>query len=119
LKLTPDDPNVQYHLAFAMLQTSRKDEAVTLLQTIVTAHPDHAQAQYQLGKAQLDADQYQAAIEHLEAAARLDPNKDYIHYQLQSAYRKAGRTTEADAELKIYREIKEKKREASNSQPRQ
>jgi tetratricopeptide (TPR) repeat protein len=119
LKLTPDDPNVQYHLAFAMLQTSHKDEAVALLQTIVAAHPDHAQAQYQLGKAQLDAGQYQPAVEHLEAAARLDPNKDYIHYQLQSAYRKVGRSSDADAELKIYREIKEKKREASNSQPRQ
>lgn len=119
LKLTPDDPNVQYHLAFAMLQTSQKDEAVKLLQTIVAAHPDHAQAQYQLGKAQLDAGQYQAAIEHLEAAARLDSNKDYVHYQLQAAYRKAGRTADADAELKIYRDIKDKKREAGNSQPRQ
>ena len=119
LKLTPDDPNVQYHLAFAMLQTSRKDEAVALLQTIVTAHPDHAAAQYQLGKAQLDAGQYQPAVEHLEAAARLDPDKDYVHYQLQAAYRKAGRTADADAELKIYRDIKEKKREAGNSQPRQ
>jgi len=118
LKLTPDDPNVQYHLAFAMLQTSQKDEAFKLLQKIVTAHPDHAQAQYQLGKAQLDADQYQAAIEHLEAAARLDPSKDYIPYQLQSAYRKAGRTADADAELKIYRDMKEKKREPGNSEPR-
>jgi len=118
LKLTPDDPNVQYHLAFAMLQTSQKDEAVKLLQTIVTAHPDHAQAQYQLGKAQLDAGQYQAAIEHLEVAAQLDPSKDYIPYQLQSAYRKAGRTADADAELKIYRDMKDKKRDAGNSQPR-
>ena len=72
-----------------------------------------------MGKAQLDAGQYQPAIEHLEVAARLDPNKDYIHYQLQSAYRKAGRTADADAELKIYRDIKEKKREVSNTQPRQ
>ena len=116
LKLSPDDPNVQYHLAYALLQTSRKDEAVALLQKIVAAHPDHAQAQYQLGKSYLDSGQNQAAIEHLEAAARLDPSKDYIHYQLQSAYRKAGRTADADNELKVYRDIKAQKREASTPQ---
>ncbi len=119
MKITPDDPNVQYHFAYALLQTSRKDEAVALLQTITTAHPDHAQAQYQLGKTLLDSGQYQQAIEHLEAAAKYDPNHDYVHYQLQAAYRKAGRTADADRELGAYKQIKEQQREKGNPQPKQ
>jgi tetratricopeptide (TPR) repeat protein len=119
MKITPDDPNVQYHYAYALLQTSRKDEAVALLRTITTAHPDDAQAQYQLGKALLDAAQYQQAIEHLEAAAKYDPNHDYVHYQLQAAYRKAGRTADADRELAVYRQLKDQQREKGNPQPKQ
>lgn len=118
LKNLPDDPDVQYHLAYVLLQTSRKEEAVAMLQKLTAAHPEHAQAQYQLGKVLLDDGENQPAIEHLEAAARLDPNEDYIHYQLQSAYRKAGRTAEADNELKVYRDIKERRREAGNPQPK-
>ena len=118
MKLTPDDPNVQYHLAYALLQTSRKDEAVAMLKTITAAHPDHAQAQYQLGKALVDAGQYQEAIEHLEAAAKYDPNHDYIHYQLQAAYRKVGRTADADRELAVYKQIKEQQRDKGNPQPK-
>ena len=83
---------------------------------MLAAHPDHAQAQYQLGKELLDTGNVDEAVPHLEAAARLDPEKDYIHYQLQAAYRKAGRTADADKELKIYREIKDQKREKSVSQ---
>ena len=118
MKITPDDANVQYHLAYALLQTSRKDEAVAMLRTITTAHPDHAQAQYQLGKALLDAGQYQQALEHLEAAAKYDPNHDYVHYQLQAAYRKVGRTADADRESAIYRQMKEQAREKGNPQPK-
>ena len=33
-----------------------------------------------------------------------------MHYQLQSAYRKAARTSDADRELQLYRQIKERDR---------
>jgi len=92
---------------------------VAMLKTITAAHPDHAQAQYQLGKALLDAGQYQEAVEHLEAAVKYDPNHDYVHYQLQAAYRKAGRTADADRELAVYKQIKEQAREKGNPQPKQ
>ncbi len=113
LKNSPDDPQVQYLLAFALLQTSHKDEAATLLRSVVAAQPQHAQAQYELGKLLLEQGQTADAITHLEMAEKADPSPDYIHYQLQSAYRRAGRTGDADRELKVYRAIKEKKREIS------
>jgi hypothetical protein len=38
---------------------------------------------------------------------------------LQAAYRKAGRTAEADKELQVYREIKDQKRQQSVPQHNQ
>jgi Flp pilus assembly protein TadD len=78
---------------------------------VVAAHPDYANAQYELGKILLDRGQTDDAITHLEAAARLRPETDYMHYQLQAAYRKQGRTADADRELEIYKGLKAKSRE--------
>jgi tetratricopeptide (TPR) repeat protein len=119
LKLSPNDPDTQYNLAYALLETSQKDQAMAILRALVAAHPDHAQAQYQLGKELLASGNAEEAVQHLEAAARLDPQDDYIHYQLQAAYRKAGRTADADKELAVYREIKDRKRETGSPQPKQ
>jgi tetratricopeptide (TPR) repeat protein len=118
LKLMPGEPDTEYNLAYALLETSQKDQALALLRKLLAAHPDHAQAQYQLGKELLASGDKDEAIPHLEAAARLDPEDDYIHYQLQAAYRKAGRTADADKELAVYREIKDRKRGTGNTQPR-
>lgn len=110
LTLSPNDPEVQYYLAYALLQTSRKVEAAALLQTVIAAKPNHAQAQYQMGKLLLEDGNAEDAIKHLEIAERNDPLTDYIHYQLQLAYRRAGRTADADRETNIYREIKARHR---------
>lgn len=106
LKLNPQDVEAQYYLAFALLETSQKDEAMSLLRTVIAEKPDHAQAQYQMGKVLLEDGKVDEAIPHLETAARLDPDSDYIHYQLQAAYRRAGRTADANRELEIYKQIK-------------
>ncbi len=111
LAATPDDPEVKYNLAYALLQTSQKERAVALLRSLITAHPNHPQAQYQLGKVLLDDGHMPEAVEHLQIAARLEPQTDYIHYQLQAAYRKNGKTGDAERELAVYRDIKAKKRD--------
>lgn len=117
LTLSPDDPDVQYYLAYALLQTSHKDEAVTLLRSVIAAVPTQAQAQYQLGKVLLEDGKTDEAIQHLEVAAKYAPTAAYIHYQLQSAYRKAGRTADAKRELKVYSEIKAHQREMTPGHP--
>ncbi len=106
---------MQYQLAYALLQTSQKDEAMQLLRTVVSERPEHPEAQYELGKLLLEGGNVSEAIEHLEVAARLDPAKDYIHYQLQSAYRKQGRSADAARELASYRAIKAKRRESPST----
>lgn len=110
LNVSPGEPDVQAALAFALLQTSHKAEARTLLDQTVTAHPDHAESQYELGKLILEGGDATGAIPHLEASEKSDSTKDYVHYQLGTAYRKSGRTTDAEREFKAYREIKDKHR---------
>jgi Flp pilus assembly protein TadD len=119
LKLSPNDPDTQYNLAYALLETSQKDQAMAILQKLTTEHPDHAQAQYELGKELLNLGDKNGAVAHLEVAARLEPNVDYIAYQLQAAYRKAGRASDADKEMQVYREIKDNQRDKNVSQPKQ
>ena len=120
LRLSPEDANVQYALAFALLQMSRKDEAKPMLEGIVAAHPEQAEAQYQLGKLLLEEGKMPEAIGHLEAAERASSaapggTPDYVHYQLGTAYRKAGRAADAEKELTLYREIKDRKRAGTTS----
>ena len=117
LTISPDDPNVEYSLAFALLQTSSKDEARRLLTAITAAHPEMAQAQYQLGKLLLESSDVPGAITHLELAEQADGSLDYIHYQLQAAYRKVGRTEDADREARLYREIKARRRDLPSHTP--
>ena len=111
LAISPEDANVEYSLAFALLQTSSKEEARKLLTTITAAHPEMAQPQYQLGKLLLESSDVPGAVTHLELAEQADGSLDYIHYQLQAAYRKIGRTEDADREARLYREIKARRRD--------
>jgi Flp pilus assembly protein TadD len=90
-----------------------------LFVAVIGTYPDYANAQYQLGKIQLDRGQAADAVMHLEAAARLRPQTDYMHYQLQAAYRKLGKSADADRELEIYKALKAKSRERAGDAARQ
>ncbi len=113
LALSPGNANVESSLGFALLQTSQKTEAMQALESAVQADPNHSQAQYQLGKLLLDNGDAAAAVTHLEIAERVDPSPDYVHYQLGTAYRKLGRTADAEREMHTYRDIKDKARAAA------
>ncbi|HEX4380982.1 MAG TPA: tetratricopeptide repeat protein, partial [Candidatus Acidoferrum sp.] len=111
LAIAPDDADAKYNMGFVYLQQSKVDEAARLFAEVIAAQPDHANAQYQMGKILLDRGDLQGAVEHLEIATRLSPQSDYMHYQLQAAYRKESRTADADRELEVYKELKERQRE--------
>ena len=106
LSLVPGDLDAMYHLGFVDQQESKTDDALALYLRVIEADPNYVNAQYEAGKILLDRGDLAGAAEHLQAAANLSPDKDYIHYQLQSAYRKLGRTAEADRELAIYKDLK-------------
>ena len=118
LVLAPDDVNAKYNLAFTLIQQSEHDRAKQLLQQVTTSDPSQADAQYQLGKMLLDDGDAKDAVLHLELAAKNAPNKDYIHYQLQQAYRKISRPQDAERELAIYKQLKERANLTSESTQR-
>ena len=104
----PQDVNAMYDLGYADLRMSKLTEAESLFRKTLAMQPEYANADYQLGKLLLEQGKLQESIPYLEAAARLLPDQDYVHYQLQKAYRKAGRTADANRELKVYSAIKAK-----------
>jgi tetratricopeptide (TPR) repeat protein len=110
LKLDPADLKTRYHLAFALLQAQQKDEARTLLQEVIQENPNNADAYYQLGKLQLEQGETKAAISNLETGTKISPDSDYVHYQLSLAYRRDLRTEDAEREMKLYQELKDRHR---------
>jgi tetratricopeptide (TPR) repeat protein len=80
------------------------------MREVVGLKPDFADARYELGKALLQQGDVKEALENLEAAAKLAPDKSHIHYQLGRAYIAAGRKADGDAQLELYKQLKEKER---------
>jgi tetratricopeptide (TPR) repeat protein len=113
LQITPGNTEATYNLAYALLENSQKEEGLALLRKVVEGNPAYAEAQYLLGKTLVTEQNFQEAVPHLEAAVRLSPESAYSHYQLQAAYRRVGRTADADREAAIYRDLKARKREQS------
>jgi tetratricopeptide (TPR) repeat protein len=111
LSLDPGDLDAMYHLGFVEQQQSAIDSALALYRQVIAADPNYVNAQYEIGKIMLDRGDMSEAAAHLQVAAQLSPGKDYIHYQLQSAYRKLGKTADADRELAIYKNLKAQSRE--------
>jgi tetratricopeptide (TPR) repeat protein len=117
LKLNPIDVSSKYHLAYALIQQQQKDEARVLMEEVVRHDPNHADAHYELGKLQLERGDVKTAISNLETGTKLKPDGDYIHYQLAMAYRRDSRTEDAEREIKLYQELKNRHRgrDAPNS----
>jgi tetratricopeptide (TPR) repeat protein len=110
LQLDPSNAASKYHLAFALIQLEKKDEALVLLQDVLRQDPNYADAYYQLGKLQLEGGETKGAISSLEAGTKSNPDGDYIHYQLALAYRRDSRAEDADREMKVYQQLKNRHR---------
>jgi tetratricopeptide (TPR) repeat protein len=111
-----DDPAKKYHLAFSLIQIQQKEEAATLLRQVIDQDPKYSDAYYELGKLQLEQGDVKPAITSFETGSRLSPNSDYIHYQLAMAYRRDSRTEDAEREIKLYQELKNRHRGRDVSQ---
>jgi tetratricopeptide (TPR) repeat protein len=110
LKLNPGDISSKYHLAYALIQLQQKQEARALLKEVIRHDPNYADAHYELGKLQLENGEVKAAISALETGTKLNPDSDYLHYQLAMAYRRDSRIQDAEREIKLYQELKNRRR---------
>ena len=71
-------------------------------------NPSDAEAQFQLGKTLLEQGRPKEALPYLESAAKTAPNLDGVHEQMAAAYRRLGRTADAEREAKLVTASKDK-----------
>jgi tetratricopeptide (TPR) repeat protein len=83
------------------------DAAIPLLQDVVSRQPNHSDAHYELGKAMLEQGKVKDAIRDLETSIHLHPT-DYAYYQLSVAYRREGRTSDAEQAMLMYQKLRPK-----------
>jgi len=110
LQSNPADSVTKYHLAVALINEQQKDEAATLLHQIIRQDEKYSNAYYQLGKLELEGGKTDEAITDLQTAIQLDPRSEFAHYQLSLAYRRGARSEDAEREMKVYQDLKARRR---------
>ena len=83
-------------------------QAVELLRKAESLDPSLAEAHYQLGKLALREGNNREALRQLETAVRLDSKGSKNHYALAQVYRKLNRASDAEHEVRVFQELKEK-----------
>jgi tetratricopeptide (TPR) repeat protein len=101
LALQPDHVPSLVWLANIYLTQSQAARARPLLEKARTLEPREAAVLYGLGRVALEERQYAEAVADLEAALALVPSASRVHYPLAMAYRAAGDTNKAQAQLKL------------------
>jgi tetratricopeptide (TPR) repeat protein len=117
LKLNANDSLALWKLGEVTLRTNPQ-AACDELERALTLDPDLPQARLAYGRALLRLDKPDKAIEQFQQVERLAPEEDSVHYHLANAYRKTGRSTDADAEMAKFQELAGKKSAATNAAAR-
>ena len=111
LARNPYHSMANYRLGSIYQSKASPELAIPFLERAIQANPGLLVAQQELGKAYLSLGRNQEAIERFKIVAVADPQDDAIHYILAGAYKKAGQIAEANAELKIFGQLRQKKAE--------
>jgi len=101
LQANPSLPRAHYCAGLSQLKLKQPTQAITEFEAELKLNPNDAEAQYQLGKTLLEQGKPKDALPHLEAAEKITPNLDGLHAQLVIAYRKLGRSADAERETKL------------------
>jgi tetratricopeptide (TPR) repeat protein len=115
LLVDPANADAKCALGIALMRLSKPKEAADLFLSILADHPGHPEALFQLGRASLELGNLPEAIRYLEEAARVQPAKLSVHLALETAYRKAGRTSDADREHALSESYKNGRKMAGHS----
>jgi tetratricopeptide (TPR) repeat protein len=87
--LSPNDPQSQALLGWALMQQEKYDEALMVFQQVLMREPQNALARINVGYICLKKKIFGEAIEHLSRAIRLDNDKKatlYAHFYLGLVY---------------------------------
>jgi tetratricopeptide (TPR) repeat protein len=103
--LQPDDVPTLVWLGRLYVDQGRPESATPLLERAVALQPRSAAALFELGRVALARRDFLQATTHLQAALRADPGAVQAHYPLAMAQRALGRSAEADAHLKLWKDV--------------
>jgi predicted Zn-dependent protease len=98
LKVAPQSMWAKTQIAFALIRRGDFDAARPWAQEAVSAAPTEFVARNALGQVLLETGDVDGAIRELETGVKLASDSPAMHFALARAYRRAGRTADADRE---------------------
>ena len=103
----PDNAYDHYMLGEIAWLRSKPEDALASYQRALSIDPGFVDARIAAGKALTTLDRPAEALTQLEDAVRLDPKNEVAHYRLAQAYRKLGRSRDADREQSAFRRLRD------------
>ena len=100
LEIRPADTVANYHLGYVLFQQGHVEQATSIFRQVVATKP----------RALLQQGDAAGAVENLELARKLFPGREATYFQLSQAYRRLGRTAEAQQALATYQKLIESNR---------
>ena len=124
VRLHPENALANYYYAVSVWKRRKSSEdtenfekAKSALEKAVQLDPTLGVAYMQLGILDSEQKDFSGAIAAYQRAIEADPDSEDAHYRLAQAYRRAGETSKAQAELQQYKKIS-KQKEAENERQR-
>ncbi len=111
LERNPHHGLAHYRLGSLYAEQSKPDQSISHLKQALAANSGLIAARLELGRALMARERYQEAVSEFEMYAQADPENDRIHYLLANAYKKLGRTAEAQSEMRKFRELNRRRLE--------
>ena len=111
LAINPAYPAALYKLADAYSRVQKYDEAERLLQRSIWLDASSTGPYILMGKVLQKKGEPVLAIRTLQRAVNMDPNNPMTHYLLGQAYRDTGEADEAEHELKVAEQLRNRQSE--------
>lgn len=111
-QLQPGDGEVAYNLGQALLQDGKTKEAIAELDRSNKLQPDMPETLYLLGKALSSTGNSAKAETYWKRVITIEPESNLSaqsHFGLAALYRKAGKTKEAEEQMKQFRNLQGRK----------
>jgi tetratricopeptide (TPR) repeat protein len=112
LKVSPQNVYAKLQIASAYIRKGEYEKALPWAREGAAAAPTDYVARHAYGQALLETGDVPAALIELEAGAKLAPDSAIMHFVLAKAYRRAGRTADAEKAQQTFLRLDKQFREA-------
>jgi Tfp pilus assembly protein PilF len=113
LKEDPRNSAAEAKLGFIEGYRGRTDQAEAHYRRALALNPDQVEALLGLGGILRERGEYEKAADLFARASLSDPLDESIHFRLSQIDRQLGRKTDADREMKLFKEIRDLKSKSS------